>query len=282
MFVRMAHNRSATVRLLMASRRTAAEREAVLAHAQVHGDLDAGSVFGVPEGTIRRWRHDAKMKALEDEHLARQNDDQLAKTFKRIADFDRISDLGIAQLEKIIGRANSPMSVGTMVGIAETKRKERVIEAQQLADQELSYGEQRGEVTASIIRLVVEASGLPAPAQGALLLIAAQVLRRLAAGEPMVVDPAEAEQCQREVRAWIRDDVAVGVREEVVAELEEAELARQAERLALEAGPPDDEPEEELAEVLALPTVLPPAPDGYVWVPGPGKSAPFVDPSTVS
>jgi hypothetical protein len=232
---------------MSSKRRTVAEREAVLAH--------------------------ALMQALEDEHLARMDDDQLVKTYKRIADFDDISDLGIERLRKIIGKANSPMFVATMVGISETKRKERVIEADQMAERELSYGDERGEATASIIRLVVEASGLPAPAQGALLLIAAQVLRRLAAGEPMLVDPAEAEQCQREVRAWIRDDVAAGVREEVVAELEEAELAQQAERLALEAGPPEeDEPEDEVAgaEVIALPGVLPPAPDGMVWVQGPG------------
>ena len=155
----------------------------------------------------------------------------------------------------------------------------RLVEARETDQRTAELDSQRGELIASVIGMTFAASGLPDGAVGVLRQVCTRVLRNSSTGDVLAVDPATAEQAQREIRQWIRDDVAANVRAEVIAELEAAEEARKAtEQLLLEAGY-EEEPEAEVVELK--PTPRPPAPDGFAWVPKPRRSVPFVDPASV-
>ena len=97
-----------------------------------------------------------------------------------------------------------------MVGVIEDKRRARLAEAREIDQRTAELDQQRGELIASVIGMTFAASGLPDGAVGVLMQVCARLLRSASSGDVLAVDPAIAEQAQRDIRRWVRDDAAAG------------------------------------------------------------------------
>jgi transposase len=273
------------------AKRSDAEREASLAYAREHSAAEAADTFGVPLGTIRRWQWEEREKAKKAEAQAQMSDDGRVRALLTIASMERVTEKGIARLEEIMDTAKSPQSLATMCGILDDKRRLRVLEQQQaeIHDKEIEERTvriegQRAQDFIMVLRMAHETVGVPGGATGEIMAIVAKLFRQLGVEDVLSISPADAEKAQKAFRTWIEEDIARALRVQVADEISRAEEARLAAQKLLEAGPEEDEEDEEVVEEVDLlkPQPLPPGAwvgaDGYVHTRR-EKSTPFVDPN---
>lgn len=108
--------------------RTGPDRDMVLGFAREHGDREASLKFDVAEGTIRRWRHEAKKREREAREAAPDTEEQQMAVLRRIARMDTITDKALDRLDAIIGKTNSPQVGAVAMGIISDKRRLLAIE----------------------------------------------------------------------------------------------------------------------------------------------------------
>jgi hypothetical protein len=270
--------------------------ERCLARAQKVGDATAAAEFGCSPVTVRTKRHRVRKRAgrvvkavgrapgerIESPaELHRLSDPELDE---KVREAWGLIDLIAAQMKATAGSQRSIQSQSTAYGtlIDKALLLERLDVERQ--ERNVAIETKRAELLVQLFTIAIDVLDAPDVVLGGLRLIIARLLRQLNANEDMIVDPKVA----RDVNTALRAHFKAAIRAEIVLELAVEREAEEALRAAREAAAPpeaeivEDEEPEELAEVLAMPGVLPAAPDGFAWVPKPGRSAPFVPPSTGS
>jgi hypothetical protein len=190
-------------------------RVEALAIAEQHGAAEASRRTGIPQATIRSWKHRAEAAASPEV-------DDVDRLERLAQEARRTAERALAKANEAIaaGRGTDARNLMVAHGIAVEKSGLLAQQAQAAREHQVRISEQQGKMIAALIRAFMESCGLPVGTPGVGAVIRA-LLEHCRDGEPSPLSPAEAEAARSEIREQIGSELQVHA-----AQLEEATASR--------------------------------------------------------